>query len=109
MPEVSVNLPPGESDLARLSNEQIEALFGAESVLPIGGGKNFRDALEGHWKQPLELFSLLMCLLLLALAMENLLANKFYRQDGSDRSERGKGAERAKPGEPVEASQFNER
>jgi hypothetical protein len=76
----SVNPPPEESQLTRLAPERIEELFGAGSVLAIGHGTNLRDALQGRWKQPLELFPWLMILVLLALAVENFLANRFYRQ-----------------------------
>jgi hypothetical protein len=41
---------------------------------------SLREALQGHWSQPVELFPWLMILLLLVLAVENLLANRFYRQ-----------------------------
>jgi hypothetical protein len=37
--------------------------------------------LAGHWNEPLELFPYLMVLLLFVLALENLLANKFYRRE----------------------------
>src|SRR5207244_2033285 len=43
----SVNLPAGETDLARVPAEQIEALFGPDSILAIGLGTSFRDALQG--------------------------------------------------------------
>src|SRR5262249_42539271 len=77
----SVNLPPGESELARTPDDQIEGLFGTGSILTLGFETSFRDALQGHWSQPVELFPWLMIVLLLALAVENLLANKFYKQD----------------------------
>ena len=77
----SVNLPPEESQLARIASEQIEELFGAGAVLSVGHGANLREALQGRWKQPLELFPWLMILVLLALAIENLLANRFYRRE----------------------------
>jgi hypothetical protein len=77
----SVNVPPGESELARVPAEQIEQLLGRGAVLPVGFGTNFREALQGHWSQPIELFPWLMILILLVLAVENLLANKFYRRE----------------------------
>ncbi|MBL8794046.1 MAG: BatA domain-containing protein [Planctomycetia bacterium] len=76
----SLNVPPAESDLTRVPVEQIEALFGPGSVLPLGHNLDVRSALEGRWTQPVELFPWLMIGLLLFLAVENLLANKFYRQ-----------------------------
>ena len=38
------------------------------------------EILSGRFTQPIELFPFLMILLLLVLAGENLLANKFYRR-----------------------------
>jgi hypothetical protein len=77
----SVNLPPEESQLARIAPERIEELLGPGGVLSVGHGTSLREALQGHWKQPLELFPWLMIVVLLALAVENLLANRFYRRE----------------------------
>jgi hypothetical protein len=76
----SLNVPSEECRLTPVPSAQIEALFGPDSVLPIGHNINFREALQGHWNQPVELLPWLMVLLLLVLAVENLLANKFYRR-----------------------------
>jgi hypothetical protein len=40
--------------------------------------------MEGQFKQPVELFPWLMLLLLVALAVENWLANKFYRRPAEE-------------------------
>lgn len=77
----SVNVPPEESQLTRIAREQIDELFGAGAVLWVGHGSRLREALQGRWKQPLELFGWLMILILLGLAIENLLANRFYRRE----------------------------
>jgi hypothetical protein len=77
----SLNDPPLESLLTKFKPEPIEALFGPDSVLTLDDRTNFRDALASHWKQPLELYPWLMIALLLLLAVENLLANKFYRRE----------------------------
>jgi hypothetical protein len=77
----SVNLPADESNLARVPPEEIQALMGLDAVVPIDRRANIRDALQGHWSQPIELFPFLMILLLLVLAVENLLSNKFYRRE----------------------------
>jgi hypothetical protein len=79
----SVNPPPEESQLSRVPPEQIEAVLGNGALLPVGHGVKLHDALQGHWSQPMELFPWLMILVLLALAVENLLANKFYRRDSA--------------------------
>src|SRR5262249_22306991 len=77
----SMNVPAGESQLAQVPAEQIEALLGEGSVLPVTQNINLRDALQGHWSQPVELLPWLMLLLLVLLAVENLLANRFYRRE----------------------------
>lgn len=77
----SLNVPPGESQLGRVPEDQIEALFGPRSVLPVDQTINLKEVLQSHWPQPVELFPWLMLLVLLALAVENLLANKFYRRE----------------------------
>ena len=48
--------------------------------MQVGQTRRLKDALEGQFRQPVELFPWLMILLLFALAVENLLANKFYKQ-----------------------------
>lgn len=75
----SVNVPPEECQLDKVSAEAIEALLGSGALLPVGHNTNLREALQGHWGQPLELLPWLMIAVLLALALENLLANRFYR------------------------------
>jgi hypothetical protein len=77
----SLNAAPEESLLLpRVPVAAIEELFGPDSVAQVGQSKRLKDALEGQFRQPVELFPWLMILLLLALAVENLLANKFYKQ-----------------------------
>jgi len=75
----SVNVPADESDLTRVPLPEIESLFGPDAVIPVDRQANIREVLKGHWNEPVELFPLLMVALLLILALENLLANKFYR------------------------------
>jgi hypothetical protein len=77
----SLNLPAEESQLNRVPVEQIEALFGAGSVLPLDQKATLHDALQSHFNQPVELLPWLMILVLLVLVVENLLANKFYRRE----------------------------
>ena len=77
----SVNMPPEECVLTRVPSAEIEALFGPGAVVPVERRGNLRDALQGRWSQPVELFPVLMIALLLGLAVENLLANKFYRRE----------------------------
>ena len=51
------------------------------AVVPLERGTKVRQALEGYWSEPVELLPYVLLLLLLLLAFENLLANKFYRQE----------------------------
>jgi hypothetical protein len=83
----SVNMPREESSLERVPTEQIEALFGAGSVVPINHREDLKEKLFGHWRQPVELLPALLAALLLLLALENLLANKFYKRDPAKEKE----------------------
>jgi hypothetical protein len=76
----SVNVKPEEWDLSRVEADKIEAVLGKESLPPPGQAVSLHDALQGNRQQPLDLFPGLMLALLLVLALENLLANKFYRR-----------------------------
>jgi hypothetical protein len=78
----SVQMPAEESDLTRVPEPDIEALAGSGSVVAAGRHVELRQALAGHWSEPFEVFPWLMVLLLFVLAVENLLANKFYRGQG---------------------------
>jgi hypothetical protein len=83
----SVNIPPDRCLLLpRVGADAIEEVFGPDSVVQVGQTKRLKDAMEGQFRQPVELFPWLMILLLFALAVENLLANKFYRQTGGAQS-----------------------
>jgi hypothetical protein len=84
----SVNLPPDECLLARAGDEPIEAVLGKDAVLPLGHNRALSEALQGHWGQPVELFPWLMILVLIGLAVENLLANRFYRNEPPTEGER---------------------
>jgi hypothetical protein len=77
----SLSTRPDEWDLNQTTVETIEKLLGPGSVVPVKQGSNLIQSLQGHWRQPLELFPYLMILLLLALAFENLLSNKFYKRE----------------------------
>ncbi len=76
----SLNQNAEESNLERLPVEQIEAVFGPKSVTTSDKERTIEDILGGKFSAPVELFPFLMILLLLFLAFENLLSNKFYRQ-----------------------------
>jgi Aerotolerance regulator N-terminal len=76
----SINAPVEESNLDRLAPEAIADLFGPEALTPADKKRDLADILSGRFSQPIELFPFLMILLLMVLAVENLLANKFYRR-----------------------------
>lgn len=75
----SVNIAPEESDLTRLPVSDIEAALGEKSVKLQDRRHSLRDSLD--LEQPFELFPWLMIGLLFFLAIENLLANRFYRKE----------------------------
>ncbi|MFO0807877.1 MAG: BatA domain-containing protein [Gemmataceae bacterium] len=78
----SLNLPPEECYLVpRVAPEAIEKLFGEGAVVAVGQNRKLRDAMDVQLRQPVELFPWLMILLLIALAVENLLSNRFYRNE----------------------------
>jgi hypothetical protein len=79
----SVNVKAEECQLVRVPVERIEAVLGPNTLLPLDRKVPLTDALRDHWKQPVELLPSLMLLLLVTLAVENLLANKFYRRDSN--------------------------
>ena len=76
----SINAPVEESNLERLPPESIQELFGPDTIFPADKKLTLTDILSGKFTQPIELFPFLMILLLLVMAVENLLANKFYRK-----------------------------
>jgi hypothetical protein len=79
----SIHAPVEESNLDRLPPEVIAELLGPEALTPADKKRDLADILSGRFTQPVELFPFLMILLLLVLAVENLLANKFYRRKRS--------------------------
>jgi hypothetical protein len=76
----SINVRPEECQLARVPPERVEEYLGRESVISLDRAANLNVAVQGRYKQPIELLPLLMLLLLVVLAVENLLANRFYRR-----------------------------
>jgi len=94
----SMSPRPDEYRLDRVPVEQIEALLGPGSVLPVGRTASLRDRLQERWAQPLELAPWLLIALLLFLAFESLLANRFYRQPVGEGPPFSRGSEsRAEP------------
>jgi hypothetical protein len=79
----TLNVKADECDLDRVEAEKIVALLGSDRLVSLEGAGNLREALKGLQKQPIEMLPWLMIVLLLLLAGENLLANKFYRGEGA--------------------------
>jgi hypothetical protein len=82
--QFSVNLPGEESDLSRTAVSEIDAVLGHDAVLAVEARTDLQEAMRGHISNPWELFPVLMVALLLVLAVENLLANRFYRREPTD-------------------------
>jgi hypothetical protein len=76
----AVNVPFQECDLTRVPAAEIEPLFAGDAVLTLGRDGSLHDALQVFRSEPLDLVPYFMIALLMALALENLLANKFYRR-----------------------------
>jgi hypothetical protein len=77
----SVNLPAEESDLTKVNKSEIEAVLGPDAVLAMEARTDLGEALRGQVSHPWEMMPVLMLLLLVLLAVENLLANKFYKRE----------------------------
>lgn len=77
----SMNLPSEEIDLTPWPAVDIENLFGGGVRIAPDRSSNVRQLLQGRLNEPVELFPILMVALLVMLALENLLANRFYRRD----------------------------
>jgi hypothetical protein len=75
----SINVSAEESDLGRVPISEMESVMGKDAVVAQDRKTPLGDTLS--WDEPLELFPWLMIGLLFLLALENLLANKFYRQE----------------------------
>lgn len=76
----SLNPPVEESNLERIAVTEIEAVFNESAVIPATKPLPLKDIMSGKFRTDLELFPFLMIILLLVMASENLLANKFYRK-----------------------------
>jgi hypothetical protein len=108
----SVNMPAENTDLARLSRDDLTSLLGKGRFrLSRGRDEIERDVNLGRTGR--ELYPLLIFLVAIVLGMEHLLANKFYRREAqTDQNAAGKvaaaivaeAAESAEPREPVSAA-----
>jgi len=75
----SVNLAPSQTDLTRMTEEELQSMFGP---IPFSVARDRtqidRDVSQGRVGR--ELFPLLIILLVLVLAAEQVVANRFYRE-----------------------------
>ena len=75
----SLNPPAEEWTLDKVPAEAIEGLFGPGAVVPVGKDLKLRDALATKFNQPVDLFPWLLIGVLLVIAAEGVVANRFYR------------------------------
>jgi hypothetical protein len=85
--QFSINIPGEESDLSRIPVNTIEATLGKNSVIAQDRRTSLLDSIRDHWSEPLDLFPWVMILVLLLLAGENLLSNRFYRKESPAETE----------------------
>ncbi len=76
----STNTPAEEFALEKVPVEVIEALTGANSVIPVERDLKLADAMERKMDQPVDLFPWLLILVLMLLVFEGFVANRFYRR-----------------------------
>jgi hypothetical protein len=76
----SLNVPAEESTLEKVPVEVIEDLAGKDSVVPLDKNRDLREAIAGGGKHPIDLFPWLLIAVLFLLALEGLIANRFYRR-----------------------------
>lgn len=76
----SLNPPGRESDLTKIDVPPIEAVCGVNSVVPVEKSVSFRDLIESKFNQPVDLFPWLVILVLFLIALEGVVANRFYRR-----------------------------
>ncbi len=88
----SLVVPARESDLDRVPAEEIESVLGPGAILRVERAIGLREALQATRPPPVELLPLLMMALVLVLAFEGLLANKFYRRSGAPPPAEAQGA-----------------
>ncbi|MCZ2341883.1 MAG: BatA and WFA domain-containing protein [Bacteroidales bacterium] len=79
----SLNLTAEESDLTKVSEAAITAVFGPNSIIPAAKEIDFRGGLDPKFNQPIDLFPWLLIAVLVLFALEGLIANRFYRPNHS--------------------------
>ncbi len=77
----SVNVPIEEFDLTPIPEAKLESLFGSGCVMPIDRQTSFGDLLAQRLREPTDLTPYLLLFLIVLLAGENWLSNRFYRRE----------------------------
>ena len=77
----SLNVAVEQSNLERVPAAEIEAALGPESLIPPDQWPRLQDAVKGGRAGTVELLPWLLMAVLLVLAIESVLANKFYRRE----------------------------
>jgi len=75
----SLNVPADESVMEKVPAAAIEELTGSNSILAVGKNLKLGDVIRDTLPQPVDLFPWLLIGVLLLLAMESVVANRFYR------------------------------
>lgn len=76
----SVNLPPEATDLARIAAADLDAIFGKDEYR-LARDRQGIEREVSHGRVGRELFGAIFIALSLALAVEYLMANRFYREE----------------------------
>jgi hypothetical protein len=77
----SLNPPGMEFNLDRLPTEEIDKLFGPDSVVVPMPGKPLAEALGSRGKRPIDFFPWLMLAVVGLLVAESIVANRFYKPE----------------------------
>jgi len=75
----SLNATAEESNLTKVPDEAIAAVFGAETIVPVGKEGKLVDAITAKFDPEIRLFPWLLIAVLVLFAVEGLVANRFYR------------------------------
>ena len=82
----SLNPATNEFQLEPVPVEEIEKLFGAESVVAAESNKKIASAIGGNARRSRDLFGTLLVLFVLAFCFECFLANRFYKPEEKPQS-----------------------
>lgn len=75
----SLNPNPEEWTLTKVPEAAFQEMFGADVVVPVEKDVQLRDLLATKFNQPVDLFPWLLIVVLLLVAIEGVVANRFYR------------------------------